>query len=386
MSIANYFKNIFKKEEVVFPKNSSWMLNDDLSINKQNIKRCKEFIALKNTKQSKFWHKEGDALNHTFLVCEKMNKIITTGTLKFSDYDKKVLMVAALCHDLGKATTTYLDEKDNDWHCKNHGFEGEKITRNLLFDEDDYWFREEVCWLVRHHMIFHHLLDKSLDTQKNEILKLSRGLSTIEKLLWLNISDSLGSKSKENTFDRIKENAKKIQDLAIKCNCYNKTNNHNFKITNEFKVFILIGPPGCGKDTYINKFLRGYRSISRDDIREQLTDGNIEGRKIYFDNQKEKKVTDIVNSNIKDFCLRKESFIINQTNMKRKYREELVDEILKYANPKIIYIYIEAPSIDECKKRRGNGKWDAIVDRMWNNFEFPDYNECDNIIFYKQKK
>ena len=378
----NFFKSLFPKE-CVFPNNSSWMLNDDLSVNKSNVKSCKEFIALRNTKQSKVWHKEGNALNHTFLVCEEMYKIINKELIHISDYDKRVLMLASLCHDLGKSTTTYYDEKDKDWHCKNHGTEGEKITRMLLFQEKDYWLREEVCWLVRNHMVFHHFLDKDKEKQKQELIKLSNGHSTIEKLLWLNVADSRGSKNSENTKLSIDYKIFKIKELAKYNGCYHKKIKNNLK-REEFNVYFLIGPPGCGKDTYISKFLRFTNTISRDDIREELFDGNVEGRKLYLSKENENLVTNIVNMSIRKYTENKEKFIINQTNMKKKYREELLNEIRKYGNPKITYIYVEAPSIEECKKRRGNGKWDEIVDRMWNNFEFPDYNECDKLIFYKQ--
>jgi hypothetical protein len=70
--------------------------------------------------------------------------------------------------------------------------------------------------------------------------------------------------------------------------------------------------------------------------------------------------------------------------MKRKYRDSLKETAFKYGNPNVVYIYVEPPTIDTCKERRGRGKWDSIIDNMWNNFEFPDRSECDELIFYKQ--
>ena len=111
----------------------------------------------------------------------------------------------------------------------------------------------------------------------------------------------------------------------------------------------------------------------------------VEGRKLQLSQTQESVVTDIVNSRIKACCESKKTFVINQTNMKKKYRNQLKETAQKYGNPKIVYVYIEAPSIEECKKRRGNGKWDSIIDRMWSEFEFPDRSECDQLIFYKQQ-
>ena len=70
--------------------------------------------------------------------------------------------------------------------------------------------------------------------------------------------------------------------------------------------------------------------------------------------------------------------------MKKKYRTQLKETALKYGTPNIVYIYVEAPSIEICKERRGHGKWDSIIERMWGDFEFPDRSECDDFIFYKQ--
>ena len=145
----------------------------------------------------------------------------------------------------------------------------------------------------------------------------------------------------------------------------------------------MIGLPGSGKDTYIRKFIPNIECICRDDIREEVLDGNVIGRKLYFDNAKETVVTDIVNSRIKKCCEEKKSFVINQTNVKKKYRTQLIQTAEKYGATHFVYIYVEAPSVEECKKRRGNGKWDSIIDRMWNDFEFPDRSECDDLIFYK---
>ena len=167
--------DLFKTKTVDFPKDTTWRLDEKLNVNKRNIKKCKEFITLKKTKQCKRYHKEGNVLNHTFLVAKEMYKIINSQLVFMSDRDKRILMVAALCHDLGKATTTYLSQEDNDWHCKNHGLAGEKITRNLIFNESDYYMREEICWLVRHHMDFHHFLTKPEEKQIEEINRLSRG-------------------------------------------------------------------------------------------------------------------------------------------------------------------------------------------------------------------
>lgn len=380
----NWIKKWFHKAPkfVDFPKNISWMLNDDLSPNIKNLKKCQEFYALKDVKQSPKWHGEGNAWNHTLLVAKEMHRLISDKSWFLTNNDKKLLMVAALCHDLGKATTTYFDEAEQDWKCKNHGSASEKITRNLLFDED-IKLREEICWLVRWHMNFHHITQKPENKQCEEIIRLSQGASTIEKLLILNVADSRGSKSKENSEANINDRLVPIASWAMSKDCYIKPFTPTPR-TNVCTMFVMIGLPGSGKDTYIKKFLPSLPCICRDDIREEITDGQILGRKLMLDNQGEAAVTNMVRERIKNCCLRERNFIINQTSLKKKYRQEFKDIALKYGNVNVVYIYVEAPSIQTCIDRRGGGKWEGIINRMWDSFEFPDNSECDKLILYKQ--
>lgn len=380
----SWLKKIFdRRPEIIdFPKNTSWMLNEDFSPNIKNLKKCKEFRALIGVKQSPKWHSEGDVWNHTLLVAKEMYRLVSDSSWFLTKNDKKLLMIAALCHDLGKASTTYFDEKEKDWKCKNHGYVGEKITRNLIFDEDINT-REEICWLVRWHMNFHHITQKSYNEQYQEIIKLSQGCSTIEKLLILNLADSRGSKSSENSEECINEKLKKITNLAMTNECYIKPFRYHRQSV-DCTMYVMIGLPGSGKDTYIEKFLKHLPCICRDDIREEIKDGQVLGRKLMLDGQGEKAVTNIVNERIKNCCLNKTDFVINQTSLKKKYRQEFKDLANKYANVNVVYIYVEAPSIQTCIDRRGGGKWVDIINRMWESIEFPDKSECNKLIIYKQ--
>ena len=156
----DWIKRLFKTKTIDFYKDTSWFLNDDLTPNVNNLKHCKEFQALKHTKQNQYYHKEGNAFKHTLLVAKEMHKIINDQLLTLSKRDKKILMIAALCHELGKGTTTYYDEHEKTWKCRNHGAAGERITRDLIFNEPDRLMREEICWLVRWHMEFHYFINK----------------------------------------------------------------------------------------------------------------------------------------------------------------------------------------------------------------------------------
>lgn len=386
MKILDKIKRYLNRNEIVdYPLNSSWMLNEDLSPDTYNIWKCKQFRKLSTINHSARWHKEGDPLKHTLRVANEMHRRINTPEYAhFNEGDKRVLMVAALCHDLGKIPTTYWDEKNNDWACKNHGAEGERMTRDMLFNEP-IAFREEVCWLVRKHMIFHYFLMKGTEQEQKERLKeLSRGQSTIEKLLLLNICDMTGSINEDNNEATINERKKRIADMADEVLCYDSPAPELHDRDN-FKAYIMIGLPGSGKNTWIERNLPDtVNSICRDDIREEIAYGNVIGRKLLLSKKDEDLVTRVVNERIELMCKRKMDFVINQTSLKRKYRDDLKETIRKHGNPKIIYVYVEPPSLDDCHARRiGEIDW-AIIQRMWNGFDFPDKSECDELIIHKQ--
>lgn len=175
------------------------------------------FKRLKTTPQHSVWHKEGNAWEHTKLVVSAMKDIlpciyeIHTGT-----YEWKLLMAAALCHDLGKGVTTTYDTKKEEYVTKNHGEAGEKIVREL-FDEDTHMF-DELCTLVRWHMTLHYVLDyeKNID---DKLIKLSEKKIPVRYFVILWHADSLGSINHE-THSEILEKREKIINRCIDLDCY----------------------------------------------------------------------------------------------------------------------------------------------------------------------
>lgn len=83
-----------------------------------------ELTALRGTPQDPIWHPEGDVLHHTALALEA-----AAGIREQMD-DPYVEMLAVLCHDLGKATTTRFER--GRWRSLAHDVEGEELTRSLI--------------------------------------------------------------------------------------------------------------------------------------------------------------------------------------------------------------------------------------------------------------
>ena len=141
------FEQLFVKVNGIWPFTESHM-----TVNWNLVEQHPIFADLKKTKQSTVWHKEGDAFTHTKLVAKAMEKLLKKRNVStFSEY-WKMMMTAALCHDLGKAQTTKWDEEKKDWGCKRHGAASARIIRTI-FQDEDFELREKVCFMARQHMI-----------------------------------------------------------------------------------------------------------------------------------------------------------------------------------------------------------------------------------------
>lgn len=105
-----------------------------------------ELHALHDVEQDVTWHPEGDVFTHT------MQTIDASVLLPQDDeYNRLVLRYAALCHDLGKATTTIVV----DGEIKSYGHEdaGVDLTKQLLARMTNIKdLVADVCLLVKYHM------------------------------------------------------------------------------------------------------------------------------------------------------------------------------------------------------------------------------------------
>ncbi len=102
-----------------------------------------ELGALIDVPQEPGWHPEGDVFEHTMQALD--------AAVQRPKVDRRLLCYAALCHDLGKATTT--EKKDCRWRSFNHEragvFPAKKLCSRMMGNKD---LINQVAILVRHHM------------------------------------------------------------------------------------------------------------------------------------------------------------------------------------------------------------------------------------------
>jgi tRNA nucleotidyltransferase (CCA-adding enzyme) len=148
-----------------------------------------ELHALIGVLQSPKWHPEGDVWVHTMMSVDEM-------ALLRNENEKQNLkmMFAILCHDLGKAVSTTVDEEGN-IRSIGHEKTGLALTKTLMYrlmDEHD--FIESLLPLVEHH------LKPSQFYADNSGSKAIRKLATkvnIEELVLVAEADFLGRTTEE---------------------------------------------------------------------------------------------------------------------------------------------------------------------------------------------
>ena len=153
------------------------------------------FVTLTDTPQDPEKHPEGTVWEHTKLIVDNMADVARREQL--NDAEMWPLMLAALCHDLGKAKTT--TERDGKIIAHGHDIASVSLTHNFLDSmTDDKFVRSHVLPLVQHHMRPMHLFRDKLHSQeiKDSVFRrLARDLSpaNIRELAFLSEADAKAS-------------------------------------------------------------------------------------------------------------------------------------------------------------------------------------------------
>lgn len=153
----------------------------------------------------------------------------------------------------------------------------------------------------------------------------------------------------------------------------------------KINVYVMIGLPGAGKDTWIAQNLPDtHKVVCRDDIRAEMGLCNA-GEKIVGSREQENLVSALFDTKLKEYARAGEDIAINNINLVRKYRMGY-KRVLKDFDVNWIYVVVEAPDLDTNKKRREGQIPPEVFDRMVKYYEPPTPDEYDEIIYAKQGK
>ncbi len=106
-----------------------------------------ELAAIIDVPQSIKWHPEGDVWIHTMMCLDAMAAMRSD-----DERNDLICLLAVLCHDLGKATTTTIDE-GGAIRAIGHEYAGEEPTRTLLARlTNEHDLVEAIIPLVKYHL------------------------------------------------------------------------------------------------------------------------------------------------------------------------------------------------------------------------------------------
>jgi tRNA nucleotidyltransferase (CCA-adding enzyme) len=149
-----------------------------------------ELAALIDVPQEPEWHPEGDVWIHTLLTADRARELIDD-----LDYPRQVtVMLAALCHDLGKpATTAFVDGRIRSREHEEGGAEPaiRFLDRLNVHTLDGYDVRAQVIALVRDHLKPGELYKKRNEVSDGAFRRLARKCE-LDLLYRVAKADSLG--------------------------------------------------------------------------------------------------------------------------------------------------------------------------------------------------
>ena len=142
--------------------------------------------SMVETPQDPIWHPEGDVFVHTGHVCNVATDIAERENL--DENDRLILLFSALCHDMGKPSTTVRNNEDR-WIAPKHADVGVALAQEFLTRiNGPSWLTERVRPLVREHMA--HVSHSGGDPSDRTIRRLANRLAPATMRLWAMVCEA----------------------------------------------------------------------------------------------------------------------------------------------------------------------------------------------------
>lgn len=349
------------------------------------------FEAMKVTKQSAIHHAEGDVYLHTQMVKAEVEKLYPV----LSERQKMLLDWSAIFHDIAKPETTVWEidyhTKTWDWRAPKHAVYGEKMFRDLMWENFIFEDREEIAGLIKYHGL--PIWNEDKEDPDQSLIKASLRCN-IKDLATFAECDFRGRicSDLDDCLFKIELFKERAEALGCLDSPYAFTSDwarlHYFK-NGEYpgkEIFepegplcvVLCGLPASGKNLYVNTNWNGP-IIELDQIRKKHKISWSDKKKNGFVAQEAKEM-------LRDNLRKKQDVLWNGTNMTAQQRASIIDIALQYrAKIKIVYIDCSVSEAIKRNKQRPESSQvkNEIIERYSRKMEIPDLTECHQLVVVK---
>ena len=342
---------------------------------------------MRDCQQNPRYHAEGDVWTHTLMVCEELAAGPRFRALDESD--RKILWACALLHDVAKPDCTRIGP-DGELTSAGHARRGAVMARRILWQMDvPYAAREQICGLIRHHMVPFWALEKPV--------RLLLEVSQTARCDLLSIQAEADARGRQAP-DRQKliDEAVLFADYAREHGCASApyafpTPHTRFAYfrsdtrapdqeaydDTRCRVHVLSGLPGAGKDTYLQANLPDLPVVSLDAIRREL-------RIKPTDDQA--PVAERARELAREHLRAKREFVWNATNLSRDQRERCLGLMADYhAWIRLIYCETSCAELMRRNAEREPPFPGAALERLLDRWEIPDLTECHELVVVRSE-
>lgn len=171
-----------------------------------------ELHALIGTPQEPEWHPEGDVWNHTLLAADVASRIIRRE--KLGRDQSLTVMLAALCHDMGKPRVTALNKDTGRIRSPEHAREGVELAHSFM---KGLHISGDIQKKVERIVFDHMFLPEASRAKDAAIRRLAKRLApaTIQELIWVTEADFCGRTLENPDTSLIDLFQKRADDLAV---------------------------------------------------------------------------------------------------------------------------------------------------------------------------
>lgn len=337
--------------------------------------------ALKHTEQDSEYHAEGNVWIHTKMV---VNALMSDSSwTNHTAENQNILFASGLMHDVAKAWTTI--EEAGRIRAPRHAKKGARFSRSFLYrlrEAPSFRDREQIFHLIRYHGLPLWFWDK-VDPRKFVFkAALHTDFNLLANLVKADILGRICSDQDEllGRLDYFLEFCEQHQcisgsfpfaDQLTRFTYFRKEESEpTYQPFDDYRseVILMVGIPGSGKNTWIEKQGPGWPIVSLDAIRRK--------HKI-SPKANQGKVAQMAREEAKTYLRKGENFIWNATNITKSLRSSLVDLFETYrAKTRIIYLETSYTNLLERNRSRTFPVPKNVLEKMIDKLEIPELDEA----------